>query len=345
MLRFVVGAGVMIVGAGVVGLVLLRVGMAEVNASKPQGGPAGPPAPAASKPKGDGFASDRDGPAPLAFDADRAMGYLNDVCKIGARISGTDGMKQQQDLLKKHFEALGATVSLQPFTARQISEGRDVAMNNLIVSWHPEKTRRVLLCSHYDTRPIADQEPNRRRWHDTFISANDGGSGVALLMEMANHVKDVDLNVGVDFVFFDGEEYVFDEGDEYFFGSKEFARQYAKNKEKTHYVGAVLLDMVGGKNAKFPVEKNSFWKAPDLARDVWTTADALGCTAFRSQEFSRFAVQDDHLPLNAAGIPTVDIIDFSYPHWHRLTDTPENCSGDSLEQVARVLGVWVQRLK
>ncbi len=84
MLRFVVGAGVMIVGAGVVCLVLLRVGMAEVNASKPQGGPAGPPAPAASKPKGDGFASDRDGPAPLAFDADRAMGYLNDVCKIGA---------------------------------------------------------------------------------------------------------------------------------------------------------------------------------------------------------------------------------------------------------------------
>ena len=164
---------------------------------------------------------------------------------------------------------------MQPFTARQISEGRDVAMNNLIVSWHPEKTRRVILCSHYDTRPIADQEPNRRRWRDTFLSANDGGSGVALLMEMANHMKDVDLNVGVDFVFFDGEEYVFDEDDTYFFGSKEFARQYAKNKDKTHYVAAVLLDMVGGKNAAFPVEKNSFWKAPDLAHDLWTTADAL----------------------------------------------------------------------
>ena len=108
MLRFAVGVGVMVVGVGMVGLVLLRVGMADPFASKPQGDrPAGTP-PTASKPKSDGFASDRAGPDPLAFDADRAMGYLNDDCKIGARISGTDGMKQQQDLLKKHFEALGA---------------------------------------------------------------------------------------------------------------------------------------------------------------------------------------------------------------------------------------------
>ena len=273
------------------------------------------------------------------------MGYLNDVCKIGPRISGTDGMKQQQDLLKKHFEDLGATVSLQPFTARQISEGRDVAMANLIVCWHPEKTRRVLLCSHYDTRPIADQEPNRRRWHDTFISANDGGSGVALLMEMANHVKDVDLNVGVDFVFFDGEEYVFDEGDEYFFGSKEFARQYARTRRRPTTSGPCCWTWSAARTRSSRWRRTRSGRRPTLVRDLWNTADALGCTAFRSNEFSRFAVQDDHLPLNAAGIPAVDIIDFSYPHWHRLTDTPENCSGDSLEQVARVLGVWVQRLK
>ena len=137
-------------------------------------------------------------------------------------------------------------------------------MANIIVSWNPDKPRRVILCSHYDTRPIADQEPNRSRWHDAFLSANDGGSGVALLMEMANHMKDLNPNVGVDFVFFDGEEYVFDPKDEYFFGSKKFARDYRKSKDKVRYIGAVLLDMVGGKNAKFPMEKNSFWKAPDL---------------------------------------------------------------------------------
>ena len=331
--RLAVGAVLMLVAAGVVWLVVLGCGAAE-----PQ-----PPA----KPKGDSFASDRAGPAPLAFDADRAMGYLNAVCKIGPRISGTDGMKQQQDLLQKHFEDLGGKVSFQRFTARQKSEGRDVEMANLIVTWRPDKTRRVLLCSHYDTRPIADREPNRRRWHDPFLSANDGGSGVAILMEMANHMKDFNPEVGLDFAFFDGEEYVFDQNDEYFFGSKEFGKQYAKSKDKDkpRYVAAVLMDMVGGKNARFPMEKNSFWKAPDLVRDIWKTADDLGCTAFRSGEFSQFEVEDDHLPLNAAGIPAVDIIDFSYPHWHKLTDTPDNCSGDSLEQVARVLSVWAQRVK
>jgi peptidase M28-like protein len=331
--RFAVGAALMLLAAGVVWLVVLGCGAAE-----PQ-----PPA----KPKGDSFASDRAGPEPLAFDADRAIGYLNALCKIGPRISGADGMKQQQELLQKHFEDLGGKVSFQRFTARQKSEGRDVEMANLIVTWRPDKARRVLLCSHYDTRPIADQEPNRRRWHDPFLSANDGGSGVALLMEMANHMKDFNPEVGVDFAFFDGEEYVFDQNDVYFFGSKEFGKQYAKNKDKDkpRYAAAVLLDMIGGKNAHFPMEKNSYWKAPDLVRDIWKTADDLGCTAFRSGEFSRFEVEDDHLPLNAAGIPAIDIIDFSYPHWHKLTDTPENCSGDSLEQVARVLSVWVQRVK
>jgi hypothetical protein len=332
--RLAVGAALLLVTAGVAWLVVIGCGAAE---------PQSPP----GKPKNESFASDRAGTTPLAFDADRAMGYLAAVCKIGPRISGTDGMAQQQELLQKHFTDLGGKVSMQRFTARQLSEGKDVEMANLLVSWHPDKTRRVLLCSHYDTRPIADQEPSRRRWRDPFLSANDGGSGVALLMEMANHVKDCDSNVGVDFVFFDGEEYVFEQSDKYFFGSEEFARQYAKNRDrdKVRYVGAILLDMVGGKNAKFPIEKKSFWKAPELVRDVWKIADDLGCTAFRSNEYSQFEVEDDHVALNRVGIPAIDIIDFNYPHWHRLTDTPDNCSGDSLEQVARVLGVWLQRVK
>jgi glutaminyl-peptide cyclotransferase len=331
--RFAVGAAMGLLGVGLVWLIVLGCGAAEPAAKRAT--------------KGDGFASDRAAPtaAPIAFDAARAMDYLKAVCKIGPRISGTDGMKQQQELLQKHFENLGAKVSYQRFTARQLSEGKAVEMANLVVSWRPEKTRRVMLCSHYDTRPVADQEPNRRRWHDAFLSANDGGSGVALLMEMANHMKELDPAVGVDFVFFDGEEYVFEPQDEYFFGSKEFARDYRKNKDRPRYIGAVLLDMVGGKNAKFPVEKNSFWKAPDLTREIWRTADELHCGAFHPDEFSQYAVEDDHIALNKAGIPAVDIIDFSYPHWHRLTDVPENCSGDSLEQVARVLGVWVQRAK
>ena len=294
---------------------------------------------------GDGFASDRLAPAP--FDAKRAMGYLEAVCKIGPRISGTEGMKKQQQLLEKHFKDLGGEVSYQRFSARQRSVGKNVEMANLIVSWHPERARRVILCSHYDTRPIADQEPDERKWRDPFVSANDGGSGVALLMELAHAMKDLKTNVGVDFVFFDGEEYVFNpsgpDRDHYFFGSEQFADRYKNGKAKTKYVAAILLDMIAGKDATFPGERNSLWKAGRLVEDVWKVAADLRAGAFVTEPGPE--VEDDHLALNAAGIPAIDIIDFSYPHWHKLSDTPENCSGDSMAQVARVLTAWVQRVK
>src|SRR5262245_3112125 len=195
------------------------------------------------------FAEDR--PAPVPFDAKRAMGYLEALCKIGPRISGSDGMKKQQELLEKHFTSHGGKVEWQKLTARQRSQKEPVAMANLIVRWYPERQRRIILCSHYDTRPIADQEPDERKWREPFVSANDGGSGVALLMELAHHMKGLKTAVGVDFVFFDGEEYVFDgERDEYFFGSEHFAAQYKAKGKKVQYVGAVLLDMIAGKGAR-----------------------------------------------------------------------------------------------
>jgi hypothetical protein len=304
---------------------------------------------AATQRTGDGFAADRLGPgATIPFDAKRAMGYLEAICKIGPRISGTDGMKKQQEMLAKHFKDLGGKVVFQPFTARQHSVREPVEMANLIVSWRPEEVRRVILCSHYDTRPLADQEPETRKWRQPFISANDGGSGVALLMEMGHHLKDLPVKVGVDFVFFDGEEYIFDpspDGDEYFFGSKHFGQQYRKTRDKVRYLRAVLLDMVGGKDAHFPIEQNSWRKAEGVVREVWGVAAELNYTSFRGDALSRFPVDDDHIALNASGIPAIDIIDFDYRHWHRLTDLPENCSGDALEQVAQVLAVWLQRLQ
>jgi hypothetical protein len=294
----------------------------------------------------DAFAADRPGgEVPAAFDAGRAMGYLEAVCKIGPRISGSDGMKKQQELLEAHFKERGADIRFQRFSARQRSVRAETAMANLVVSWHPERDRRVTLCSHYDTRPLADQEPDSRRWREPFVSANDGGSGVALLMELAHHMTKLPTALGVDFVFFDGEEYVFDREDEYFLGSKHFGQQYRKARGKSRYVAAVLLDMVGGKGARFPMEQNSWAWAGPLVKEVWAVAGDLGCTAFRGDEFSKVAVEDDHVALNRAGIPAIDIIDFDYKHWHRLTDVPENCSGESLEQVARVLSVWLQRLK
>jgi hypothetical protein len=304
---------------------------------------------------GDRFAADREEkPAgkPVAFSGKRAMGYLEAVCKIGPRISGTEGMKKQQALLVKHFEAHGGKVSWQRFNYRQRSQRKPVAMANLIVSYHPDRARRAIVCSHYDTRPIADQEPNPRDWHKPFISANDGGSGVALMMELAHHMKDLKTAVGVDFVFFDGEEYIWDpgtperRGDDYFLGSKQFAREYAKVKKKKTSVGAVLLDMVGGKGATFPVEQNSWISASALVKQVWGIAAELKCAAFKDK-FSREAIQDDHLALNRAGIPAVDIIPNldDYAHWHKLTDLPKNCDGAVMEQVGKVVSVWLQRAK
>jgi hypothetical protein len=283
----------------------------------------------------------------VAFDGKRAMGYLKEICALGPRMSATPAFAKQVDLIQKHFEKFGAKVTRQEFTARQLSKKKPTAMVNLVVSWHPERKRRVILCSHYDTRPIADQEEDERKWHDPFVSANDGGSGVALLMELAHHMKDLKTEVGVDFVFFDGEENVFNKKDEYFFGSKHFAQTYAKEKKEqgsSRYVAAVLFDMVGGKDGKFPAELNSYRRAKALVEQVWTIAQELKSPVFQNK-VRDYEILDDHLALLDAGIPAIDIIDFDYPHWHRLSDTPANCSGETLEQVSRVVSVWLQRVK
>jgi hypothetical protein len=295
------------------------------------------------------FAGDRAGQAPagvkaVPFDGKRAIAYLVSICEIGPRMSGTPEMRKQQALIRKHFEALGATVTEQNFKAKQVSRKNSVDMTNMVISWNPERKRRVILCSHYDTRPIADQEKDPRKWREKFVSANDGGSGVAFLMELGNHMKDLKLNVGVDFVFFDGEEYIWEpRRDEYFFGSKHFAQNWRKMKPRPDYTAAVLLDMIAGEGAKFPVEGHSWERARPLAQEIWKVARELKSPMFLAELGER--VLDDHLALQNVGIPAIDIIDFSYPHWHLLSDTPENCSAESMAEVARVLTTWIQRVK
>ncbi len=294
------------------------------------------------------FATDRDTlpkkKMVIDFDGKRAMGYLKQICAIGPRMSGTKGMRQQQELIKKHFEKLGAKVEFQKFIGRQRSRANPCDMANMIISWHPDSKKRVILCCHYDTRPIADQEPNPRDWHKPFVSANDGGSGVAFLMELGNQMQKLKTKVGVDFVIFDGEEYIFDRSqDRYFLGSKHFASEWKKSRDRVDYRGAILLDMIAGKNAKFPPEGYSYRYSYDLTEDIWVLAGQLGCDRFRRRV--RHYVEDDHRALQAVGIPAIDIIDFDYPHWHRLTDTPENCSAEPMEQVAKVLWVWLQQVE
>jgi hypothetical protein len=285
--------------------------------------------------------------SPAPFDGERAIQYLKDVCSIGPRISGSDGMKKQQELLQKHFEKHGGKVELQRFQATQKSKKEPVEMVNLIASWWPDRPRRVIFCSHYDTRPIADQEPDMRKWKDEFLSANDGGSGVAFLMEMAHHIGDLKIQVGVDFVLFDGEEYIFDprpDGDRYFIGSEYFAGQYKQRRGKTQYTAAILLDMIAGRGAKFTKDPASVFYAGALVESVWKTAAEQQCKLFLAKQGDTW-VEDDHVPLNKAGIPAIDIIDFTYPHWHRLSDTPANCAPEPMVEVSKVLSVWLQRMK
>lgn len=287
---------------------------------------------------------------PAAFDAERAIKYLKQLCDIGPRVSASAGMTKQQELIEAHFKKLGATVTRQEFKAKQRSRKDETAFVNLIVTWHPDKARRVLLCTHYDTRPVADQEANRANWNKPFVSANDGTSGVAFLMELGNYMKDLKCEFGVDFVLFDGEEYVFETdrtggGDRYFIGSDHFADEYKKAKDarKHKYEAGVLFDLFAGKGAALKVEMYSFEAAKPLIDQIWGVAKDVGAKSFKYER--GYEVQDDHLALNRVGIPTVDVIDFDYPHWHKLSDTADKVSGDQLAEVSKVISTWLQKIK
>jgi glutaminyl-peptide cyclotransferase len=292
----------------------------------------------------------KDDAAGVKFDEDRALKYLKQLCDLGPRISGSETMKKQQELIEKHFKDLGATVTRQEFKGKQLSRKDPTEMVNLIISWKPDKARRVLISTHYDTRPIADQELNRNNWNKPFVSANDGTSGVAFLMELGNHMKDLKSEFGVDFILFDGEEYVFETsetggGDKYFFGSEYFAEDYQKSKptRKFKYEAGLLLDLFAGKDANLRVEDYSYAAAKPLVEQIWALAKEVGAKSFKFE--SGWKVQDDHLALIKAQIPTVDIIDFDYPHWHKLTDTPDKVSGPQMAEVSKVISIWLQKIK
>ncbi len=283
-------------------------------------------------------------PKPAPIDAARAFGYLKRICEIGPRPAGSEANTRQRQLVAEHFRTMGATVREQPFHGQDPINGRRVEMVNLIGSWFPDRTDRIVIGAHYDTRPHPDQEPNPIDRAKPFLGANDGASGVALLMEIAHHLKDLPTPWGVDLVLFDGEELVYDQTGEYFLGSKAFARAYKADRRsgrsRVRYAGGMVLDMVGDRDLRLPKEPYSLRFAGGLVRQVWEVAERLGAKAF-VDEVGAQEVLDDHLPLIDAGIPTIDIIDFEYPHWHMATDLPEQCSGESLAQVGRVVTGWL----
>ena len=299
--------------------------------------------------KGD-HALDQEETAITKFDGEYAYQILGDVCKLGARVSTSEAMKKQQDLIKSHFEELGAKVIEQDFQARHPLDGRFVTLKNLIVRFHPERKRRLLFACHYDTRPFPDRDPKNPT--GVFQGANDGASGVGLFFELGKHISQMEGNYGIDLVFFDGEEFVWRSGvDPMFLGSTFFATEYSKNRWDVKYYYCILVDMIADKELELYYEANSLQMAPKLTKSIWGVAAEMGVKEFVQKE--RHTIRDDHLPLNTiARIQTCDIIDFDYPNvnsnnafWHTEQDVPENCSAESLEKVGRVLVEWLRQMQ
>ena len=270
------------------------------------------------------------------FDAQRAYAELQKQCDFGPRHPGSPGHKACLDYLDAQLRPLADTVVRQPFGFTDPRTGKGHRLSNLIASFG-NQGERILLCAHWDTRPVADFDPQPANRGTPILGANDGASGVAVLLELARLFKDQPPPVGVDIVLFDGEDSG-QEGvtDSWCHGS----RFFAQNKSAGYLPRwAVLVDMVGDKDLHLPVEANSQRYAPELVDRLWGLAESLGLPAF--DRSSGLDIVDDHLELLKVGIPAIDIIDFDYPYWHTVDDTPDKCSAESLEQVGRLLASFI----
>jgi glutaminyl-peptide cyclotransferase len=271
------------------------------------------------------------------FQSARAFDLLRKQTSFGPRNPGSSGHRDCLQFLVASLKSSADNVRTQEFV-HDGYDGEKFRLTNVIASFKPEATSRILLCAHWDTRPRAERDENPARRGDPILGANDGASGVAVLLEIAALLKIAPPPVGVDIVLFDGEDYG-REGDidRYLLGSRHFAKT---NPASYRPQFGILLDMVGDANLELPKEMNSIRYAPDVVNTVWNTAGRLGITQFTDQAGDE--ILDDHIPLNEAGIPTIDIIDFAYPdashrYWHTQNDTPDHCSAESLGAVGTVV--------
>jgi hypothetical protein len=286
----------------------------------------------------------------IPFDGRQAYEYLKRICAIGPRPSGSAGMAMQQRLIADHFRRLGAQVGFQYFSARNPRDDSEVPMANMIVQWHPDRTERLLLCTHYDTRPLPDRDG--RNPNGVLLGADDGASGVALLMELGKWMPRLESKYGVDFVLFDGSQFIFKEGtwkkegDPRFLGADYFARLYVTDTPPCKYRKAVLLDMVGNEDLQVYQEFNSMsWRdTRPLVGEIWQVAYRIGVREFVPTR--KHSVSDDHLKVHDVGkIPTCAIIDFDYPYWRTEQDTPFHCSPLALAKVGWVMLDWLAHAK
>ena len=271
------------------------------------------------------------------FDENSAYQFLLDQCDFGPRNPGSEGYNNCKEYLIKTLDSYSDTVFTQPFVINDIDD-MQYDLDNIIAQYNINSNSHLLLGAHWDTRPWADSDLNIEKHNQPIIGANDGASGVSVLLELAKifHYNPPPIRVSI--VFFDGE----DMGrpgvpKSYARGSQFFAKNLPIEKPDE----AIILDMIGDKELHIPIERYSYQQNKDLVKKLWSLANKLNLEAFESRIVH--TIYDDHVPLwQEAKIPAIDIIDFNYPnrysnYWHTLQDTPDNCSAQSLGQVGNLL--------
>jgi Zn-dependent M28 family amino/carboxypeptidase len=270
-------------------------------------------------------------PAP-DFDAARAFDDLVAQTEFGPRVPGSGGHRACAAWLQKELALTADSVWVQPFYGTLPGVADSVAMMNIVARFHRGQGSRVLLGAHWDTRLFADRDPDPTKRTQSFAGANDGASGVAVLLEVARRLAEVPGPVGVDIVLFDGEDtgvYGKTPGN-WIQGSRHFAAHLP-----AEYEWVIVVDMVGDRDLQLPQEGYSRRLAPDLVERVWSAAERTGAAAFQRRIGQE--IIDDHLPFLMRGIPAIDIIDIDYPYWHTADDTVDKCDTLSLDMVGQTL--------
>lgn len=292
---------------------------------------------------------DKINPVGPAFSADSAYAFTQAQCDFGPRAMNTEGHDRCGSWIVNKFRQYGCVVT----SLRADLKGYDgtvLKSQNIWARIHPERTERILLCAHWDSRPWADNDPDSANWHKPILAANDAASGVAVMLEIARLLqRDTTLRVGVDFVCFDAEDWGTPQWAESEGGDNSWAlgaQYFAANLPYGFHVRyGILLDMVGGEGARFYKEGMSMQFAPEIVKKVWRAARKAGYGNFFPRQEGGM-VTDDHIPLNqTAHIPTIDIIPFypdcaqsSFgPTWHTLNDNMEHISRNTLKAVGQTM--------
>jgi peptidase M28-like protein len=277
-----------------------------------------------------------------SFSTDSAWSYLQKQVSFGPRVPGMKGHADQLAWMTQFLRARADTVILQPFTHTHTQTGKTLQLTNVFARFRPQADVRILLVAHWDTRPTADFDDDPIKQKQPIHGANDGASGTAVLLELANVLKKHSSPIGVDLLFVDGEDFGPDSDDMYL-GATHFAVNQPAGYKPMY---GILLDMIADQNPVFPEEGNSKDMAPEVLERVWRTAEQMGLGQYFPRRSGGY-ITDDHIPLNRAGIRTIDIIDLDYgpgnSFWHTSEDVVANTAPRGLEVVGRVVAEMIYR--